>query len=641
MNWSDFAKTVQNKKTTPDEPLKSSYGKFERYTFIIGKSRPSGDRDFLDIENYTPKGYKVDENGERVESNFKRSNKGAIYWEEELRPCGPDSIDDRAVVKWTTPQSILANLTAADKKALNEIKSWVIKTNSAIWWHDGNADLCSKFGGPHLHIIREAVSVGNGQFQRLNTGAPYQKLCDSVKAAGGYIRSQGVKDLTALVLYLNTPPRVFMGSMCSNIGGIRATLQRKGIKWEEGLVDTEEEWFADTGDEDSEPAAITRTGGQRKSDFECTEEIDAMVARLQKRKYDSGYSSVESTGESFKLPEQPPPKRYRPDNEQRESGSLDSIPTPKETPKTKHVTSLEHIMQKYNCYEKESLNTLTSKLGETHKVTLFIKYLTRTGVLQNYVGAAIDNLKTEYQPISMLEFAKRAKESDWFPPATHYTIDKSLTWFIDWVKVQNWSITQFVKDVVGVYDKRRPKINTLCIIGTSDTGKSSFFCEVLEKLQPFYATYTMASNEDRFAFAEFAGKRVAFAHEGSFGTQQMEMAKMICGGQAVDVEVKCQKKVRVYRIPFFITCNHLPWQLAINDADKLAFQNRCIMYKTIKVDEVPKLTKDLHPGLWYYLIQGLENNIEEADFTAATLMKLDGGSSPVLESDDDEDYEIE
>lgn len=641
MNWSDFAKTVQNKSTQSIEPLKSSYGKFERYTFIIGKSRPSGERDFLDIENYTPKGYKIGDDGQRVESNFKRSNKGAVYWEEELRPCGPDSIDDRAVVKWTTPQSILANLTAADKKALNEIKSWVIKSNSAIWWHDGNADLCSKFGGPHLHIIREAVSVGNGQFQRLNTGAPYQKLCDSIKAAGGYIRSQGVKDITALVLYLNTPPRVFMGSMCTYIGGIRANLQRKGIKWEEGLVDTEEEWFADTGDEDIEPAAISGTGGQRRSDFECTEEIDAMVARLQKRKLDAGCSTGESTGECFKLPQQPPPKRYRPDNEQRESGSLESIPTPKETPKTKHVTTLEHIMEKYNKYDKEALNTLTHTLGDTHKVTLFIKYLTRTGMLQNYVASANDNLKTAYQPKTLMEFAKKAKDSDWFPSDTYYSIDKSLSWFIGWVSGQNWRVRKFVDDVLSIYDKHRPKLNTFCIIGKSNTGKSAFFNEVLQDLHHFYAIYTAAANEDRFAFAEFTGKRVAFAHEGEFGTQQMEMAKMICGGQEVDVEVKCKSRIRVYRIPFFITSNKIPWRLATDDADKLAFVNRCIMYTSNEVPGVPVLTRKLHPGLWYYLLQGLEHDLEENDFTAETLMKLDGGSTPVLESDDDEDYEIE
>lgn len=641
MNWSDFAKTVQNKTLTPTEPSKSSYGRFERYTFIIGKSNPTSDRDFLDIENYTPKGYKLDEDGNRVESSFKRSNKGAVYWEEELRVCGPDSIEDRAVVKWTTPQSILANLTTADKKALNEIKSWVIKTNSAIWWHDGNADLCSKFGGPHLHIIKESVSVGNGQFQRLNTGAPYQKLCDSVKAAGGYIRSQGVKEITALILYLNTPPRVFMGSMCPYIGGIRASFKRKGINWEEGMVDTEDSWFEDTGDASDQSTAISGPSGCRRSDFECTEEIDAMVARLQERKRNAGCSTGESPRECTDIPQQQSVKRYRFDNDPRESGSMDSIPTPKETPKTKHVTTLEHIMKKYNCYDKEALNTLTNTLGETHKVTLFIKHLTRTGVLQNYVGAANDNLKTAYQPIKMMEFAKNAKESDWFPSEKYYSIDRSLTWFIDWVKGQNWSITKFVDDVLSVYDKHKPKLNTMCIVGKSNTGKSAFFNDVLQKLQPFYATYTCAANEDRFAFAEFSGKRVAFAHEGTFGTQQMEMAKMICGGQEVDVEVKCQKKVRVYRIPFFITSNQLPWVLATNDADKLAFRNRCILYNSATVPDVPQLTKELHPGLWYYLLQGLENDIEEADFTAETLMKLDGGSTPVLESDDDEDYEIE
>jgi len=434
-----------------------------------------------------------------------------------------------------------------------------------------------------------------------------------------------------------------MGSMCPVLGGIRATLNRKGISWEEGLVDTEEEWFKDTGDESDQPAAIPRTGGQRRSDFECTEEIDALVTGIAKRKCDSAYSSLGSTGECSNVSEPVPPKRYRPDTNEGESRVLDSIPVPKETPKTKHVTSLEHIMQKYNCYDKEAINTLTHTLGETNKVSLFIKYLTRTGVLDKYVGAANDNLKTAYQPKTFMDFARKAKDSDWYPSDKFYSIDKSLSWFISWVRGQNWRVRKFANDVLSIYDKHKTKHNTFCMTGKSNTGKSAFFNDVLQRLHPFYATYTCAANEDRFAFAEFSGKRVAFAHEGTFGTQQMEMAKMICGGQEVDVEVKCKSKVRIYRIPFFITSNQIPWILATNDADKLAFKNRCIMYESKFVPEVPELTKCLHPGLWYYLLLGLEQDVEEKEFEADVLMKLDGGSTPVLESDDDDEdnYDIE
>lgn len=642
MSWADFAKQIQNKTVAQTQNAKSSYAKAEYYTFIIGISSPSqSEPEFTDLVNYCPRGYKLDEDGNRIESKFRKTNKGTEYFEEELNRYGERSIDDTTVSRWTSPQHVRSGLRKEHVKALDSIKSWVIKTNGAMWWHDGNSDLCSKFGGPHLHIIRQSVSVGDGLFQRLNTGSPYQTLCDNIKAAGGYIRSQAVRDLASLVLYLNTPPRVFMGSMCPKIGGIRACYNKQGIQWESGRNDILDEWYDDTMSENTESRGNS-SGGARVNAFDMSEEVLALVAGVQKRKSGAGFAAGCDAGETVENIDRGAPKRLKLDTEQGECGELDRIQIPKETAKTKHITTLEKIMQKHNCFDKEALNTLTHTLGTQDKITLFIQYLTRTGVIQTYVTAAKDNLKVAYQPLMMMDFAKRAKDAAWFNTPEYYTIDQSLMYFIGWIACQNWPLIKFVQDVVNVYDKRKSKINTFLITGPSNTGKSILFNDVLQKLHPFYATYTCSANEDRFAFSEFPGKRVAFAHEGTFGTQQMEMAKMICGGQEVDVDVKFKDRVKVYRIPFFITSNQLPWILAINDADKLAFRNRCIIYTSSRNDEVPELKKQLHPGMWYYLLMALEDDIPEENWTPKYLMTRDDSETDKEATDDeDDDYEIE
>lgn len=642
MSWGSVAARFQPAKSS-EEKVNSvnSFSKFEYYTFVIGyegKKSPA----FVDLLNYQPRGLLRDEAGCLVPNKWARSNKGQQYRDEELKCDGEGSVDDTEVSKWSTPSGILSALPGEHKDACNKIKVWLQKNESALWWHDGNSDLCSKFGGPHLHIIGKSIAVGDGQYRRLNTGSTYQPVVDFVKRAGGYIRSQGVKSLESLVLYLNTPPRVFMGSMCTKIGAIRAQFIKHDIHWTSEVNDTLDEWFDDCVPSNaecggSEPPRLKRNA------FECTEEVNQMVARLQARKHGAGYDAGFDAGTSAGDVQPGPAKRFKLDYEQGDSERVASVEVPKSTAKSKFVATLEKIMMKYNKHDKEALASLQLQIGQNHKVSLFIQHLTRMGTLQQFVTAAKDNLKVVYQDMSMMDIVKRVRFSDWFDTDQYYSIKESLHLFLAWVDGQNWKISKFVERVRTVYDKRHTKINSFVIVGESNTGKSLFFNEVLQKLHPMYALYTCSANEDRFAFGEFPGKRVAFAHEGTFGTQQIEMAKMIAGGQECDVDVKHKDRVKVYKIPFFITSNKLPWLLAPCDADKTAFRNRCFFYESKNDPEVPELQKALHPGLWYYLLLGDDQCTDDDEWTVDNLLTLGGGESPVsVETfDDADDYEIE
>lgn len=641
MSWAALAAKYQpHSENTEKNNSSNSYAKFEYYTFVIGfegKLRPC----LVDLVNYQPKGLSLDNSGNPIPNKWSKGNKGQQYRDEDLKPDGEGSVDDTEVCRWNTPGAILSGLSSEHKDACNKIKVWLVKNESALWWHDGNSDLCSKHGGPHLHVIGKSIKVGDGLYRRLNTGSAYQPVVDAVKRAGGYIRSQGVKSLESLILYLNNPPRLFMGSMCTKIGAIRAQFISHDIHWTSETNDSLDEWFDDCLPSDEEHRGIEQPR-QKRNAFECTKEVSELVARVQARKFESGFDAGTESRTTAGDIQPGPTKRFKLDLEQTDGERVAGVEVPKSTAKSKFVATLEKIMMKYNRHDKEALASLQLEIGPNHKVSLFIQHLTRMGTLQQFTTAAKDNLKIVYQGMTMMDIVKRARFSDWFNSEEYYSIKDSLHMWLAWVDGQNWSPSKLVSQVRAVYDKTKTKINSLVIVGESNTGKSLFMNEVLQKLHPMYALYVCAANEDRFAFGEFPGKRVAFAHEGAFGTQQIETAKTICGGQECDVDVKHKDRVKVYRIPFFITSNKLPWLLAPCDADKKAFRNRCFFYETKNDPEVPELKKALNPGLWYYLLLGDEAGCDDDEFTADNLMTLGGGESPVeIEEPDDSDYEIE
>lgn len=646
MSWAALAAIVNPLEGDTDTSnIKGSHGEFEYYTIVIGftgSSRPN----FTDIINYQPRGLSLDDQGNPIPATWGRTNKAPQWKDQELKQNGEGSIEDTPVIKWSCPSTIRSSLPKEHRDANDAIKTWLSKNEGALWWHNGNSDLCSKHGGPHLHIIAKSTRVGDGLYRRLNTGSSYQPIVKSVKAAGGYIRSQGVKSLESLILYLNTPPRIFMGSICTTIGAIRSQYNERDIRWTSEVNDIFDELFDDCDSTNAQPGGNEPRRLKRNA-FECTPEVLEMVARLQNRKSGAGFNTGRDSGESVGNVQPGPSKRHKLDFEQTECPGMDRVEIPKSTPKSKYVATLEKIMIKYNAHDKESIielmiNDRKPKVSE--KVKLFIQHLTRMGQLEQFTSAALDSLKLIYLPLTFSEIAKRARYSDWFNGPDYFCIQDSLRYWLAWIEEQGWSPSEIVKRVRIVYDKKKPKINSFVIIGKSNTGKSMFMWETLQKLHPMIGTYTCAANEDRFAFDNFPGKRVAFSHEGTFGTSQMEMAKTIAGGQPCMVEVKHKNKVRAGRIPWFISCQHEPWLLALNDDDKEAFRNRCFFYETRKSDSVPELEKLINPNIWYYLLLADDAGYTDEEYCSDQILLLDEEPIPeqeVNELDDSDDYELE
>ena len=202
----------------PIKATKTSYANeyktrgHEWYTVIIGAP-------FINPIYFEPQTVKKDSKGKPIPSRFGGQN---AYQTAPLNPSGGShpNVDNKVVNNWKTASADLQMLAGAERQLVNAIKKWINAADSAVWYHDGNSDLCSLFGGPHLHVVVKSAARMDGSYPVLQYGGDYKNVCkfvDQLRTADGfgdcYIKSQRVRLLSNLVKYLGTAPRIFLSTL--------------------------------------------------------------------------------------------------------------------------------------------------------------------------------------------------------------------------------------------------------------------------------------------------------------------------------------------------------------------------------------------------------------------------------------------
>lgn len=218
-------------KPAEEKQQQDSYTQHEYHTFVArGGDNPESGLKWSDLRLYESQAYKRDEDGNRVKSSFSKKPTG----DSEFQLCGlfeadlPEghryNLDNTNVVQWKSPNSAFKNISGIHKTACNSFKKWLNCQNCALWWHNGNSDLCSQYGGVHYHVVVQNDEVADGCYKRSNGGSQIDTLRRNIKAVGGYLSSEYIRSLPALIAYLGKAPRVFLGSRSSLIRGVRARL---------------------------------------------------------------------------------------------------------------------------------------------------------------------------------------------------------------------------------------------------------------------------------------------------------------------------------------------------------------------------------------------------------------------------------
>jgi phage/plasmid-associated DNA primase len=130
----------------------------------------------------------------------------------------------------------------------------------------------------------------------------------------------------------------------------------------------------------------------------------------------------------------------------------------------------------------------------------------------------------------------------------------------------------FLKTLFSVVQQRAGKKNTFCIIGRSNSGKTSLMLSFVKKF--FGHDYGTPSNNPNtsFMFNDCTNKRIIFADEAMVHEKNYEDWKKIMGGQTCRTEVKYKEAIDIQPTPVIYVSNSEIWKNLPVERD--AFKNR-------------------------------------------------------------------
>lgn len=489
----------------------------------------------------------------------------------KLEPMQPSACEIFPVAKWTAKMEVMEKLNTTAKQINNSLKSWLTKAEVAMWYHNGNEDDCSLFGGPHLHIITSSGLAANGKRRRLGDIKSIQTLRTKVKSIKGVFKYEKVRLLPNLIHHFNQAPRKFMGTNCRELFLKRKETLVAGYTPEEGLKcepESEEEEEDNVTDEDDGESAWSKHTTNHEGDLKREAE--------------------ESWAEQYELPE-------------KKKAKVKILPTLADD----MIDILRHLMLFFNAYTLPDMWKRVYEVKDPDKMTrnhiLAWKRLATKVSCKTWMKNGFDALSAEWIHKPFKDcidwYCKNMTDDEkkYLNPEISYEIFKT------WTEEQGINMCEFVTNIVDVMDRKLAKINTICLVGDSNSGKTVFLANPLKAILKFVGQVGNRGSNGDFVFMELPNKRLIIMEECVWGPDHTEDLKLLLGGEIFKVNVKFSGLTDVDRTPIIITSNKDPWVL--DYSANVPFRNRMKYYKVREIPELVDMKLQLNPKVWWYLYQ--------------------------------------
>lgn len=262
---------------------------------------------------------------------------------------------------------------------------------------------------------------------------------------------------------------------------------------------------------------------------------------------------------------------------------------------------IQALLEKYPCTPLQAIR-LHHEYRQ-YRVLLDPKYY-------RMVDAAIEDFGLRLNNYSLRDFyifyTKEGCEPVFDPSKLYYGIEESLEVIDDLMKFQfnddEDQIRGFLDMIVTIFDKKLPKMNTLCIHGPPSAGKNFFF-DMIFAISVNTGQLTIANKHNNFAFQEAPNKRLLIWNEPNYCSSYTDLIKMITGGDSYVVRVKSKPDTPVQRTPVFVLTNN-----TVNFMFEVAFAERVKTYKWKKPTWLKDYNKKPHPLSFFSLLN--KYNIE-------------------------------
>lgn len=478
-----------------------------------------------------------------------------------------DSVWKKKVMKWTTKNEDLQKLDATHKALCNSLKAWLNKSEVAVYYHNANVDECSEFGGAHLHILYHSPTAASGFKKSLFDITAYRNLRKRIYENGGYCKSQGVRNLEGAARHFCTAPRVYMGT---NLAQYYKVMLNCIAPPTPGTVHPP---LTECLETDPEEVEETETVVREWSGFE---DEDPGVTLKRNSEWDE---------EEWKL--QPPNKKAM----KVEETDMDRI-----------IRLCTMLAQRWNAYNIADMFKACSELAEDARETKYRDLWFRLSS-RSKVKSALDNVKLKLEAMYMYkkfedlveEYCTRPEDAN-----KYHSPEQSYEIFMQWCHDQGISSKELITNLTDVMNRKLEKINTVCFIGQSNSGKTVMISNPLRTIARFTGDMGNRGSGGDFVFMECINKRLIVIDECIMDPKNLEDMKKLLGGEEMLVQVKFQGHGKLSRTPCIITGNKPPWVLDV--ACKEPLQNRMFYYETRAIDDL-KECRQMSPKMWWYLLQ--------------------------------------
>lgn len=517
--------------------------------------------DGLKLSHFIPHHVRRDQDGNVMMSTYKKT-------EPQTEEGSPTTVREERIVKWATKKDTLDGMKQETRQACNAVKAYLGKTKVGLFYHNANQDECAMFGGAHLHAYVKSEVTANGSYKYHHDVNPFRTMKAKCRATkGGYVKCGAVVSKLGLMCHLLQPPRMFIGSNHKDIHTLFLSASKSPLPPSMTLSACLE---------DDEPEEERKNEAQKRYSSWDDEE-----PKEKKSSWDEGDTT-------FVV-----------------EGNQRGIVTVKETPSDRVVRVLRLLMTRYRANNMSEMFARIGKVSQDADIqykALWYRLAARSQT-SKLMATTLDYMKCESigKPFRVLinEFCHQPNTLDGYE-----TAEDSYNYFLLWVGKQGWDTLQFIHDIVDVMDKRLEKVNTVALIGPSNSGKTVMFAQPLVAIARFVGMVGNRGNASEFVYQECVNCRLISMEECIMGPDHYEDLKLIMGGETTKVSVKFQGHATLERTPIILTGNRDPWDL--DCTAKAPMMNRMKYYRT-QTDNDLKEIKKLHPGMWWYLIQQYED----------------------------------
>lgn len=185
-----------------------------------------------------------------------------------------------------------------------------------------------------------------------------------------------------------------------------------------------------------------------------------------------------------------------------------------------------------------------------------------------------------------------------FRSKDYETVDRSCALFMNWCRFQKIDPYRLIEEVFAVMDRSVFKKNTLMLYGEPNSGKTIIFTETLSSLATHVGRITCLGANSEFVFQECVNKRLIAIDELLVVREQMQIMKVLLGGEKMNANTKHTKAAEMERTPVIFTANNPIWIQA--SGEEAAFRTRCYVYN-VKSCPFLKDVKKFHPRMWFKL----------------------------------------